>query len=106
MRRLTIVALGAVLACSPQTDTENEQPVAGSDGTVVVIEAEAATGSSMPYERISGDSGYVDMSSAGWLSYDVDIPVAGRYRVQVYARAQEPASVWLEDYYDNPDDRT
>lgn len=42
-----------------------------------------------------------------WLAYDVEIPVAGRYKFEVNAKSDaDNASVWVEDYIDNTDGRT
>lgn len=42
-----------------------------------------------------------------WFSFEVEIPVTGRYRVEVSARAESdaPATLNVEDYIDNKDGR-
>lgn len=40
-----------------------------------------------------------------WFSFDVDIPVAGRYQVAVKARADSATTLQVEDYIQNPDGR-
>ncbi len=52
---------------------------------------------------------YVGPSYRGdWLAFDVDIPMAGRYRTEIRGRSgsQSFSSCWIEDYYDNSDNRT
>lgn len=42
-----------------------------------------------------------------WLAFNVVFPEAGRYQLDLYASAKsDSASVWIEDYYGNPDGRT
>lgn len=43
-------------------------------------------------------------SSSGSLSYDINVPAPGRYKVEVVA--QGIGEVWIEDYRDNEDGRT
>jgi beta-glucanase (GH16 family) len=43
-------------------------------------------------------------SSSGALSYDIQVPAAGRYKVEVIGRGS--GEVWIEDYRDNEDGRT
>ena len=103
-----VLVLG--LACQQTTDEPADAVTDAApnvEGQVqVVVEAETATGSSTPFETINAAPAYVDMTSAGWLSYAVAFPQAGRYRVQVYAQSDGPATLWVEDYYDNADGRT
>ncbi len=42
------------------------------------------------------------------LDYTAEIPEAGRYKISINAarRTDDPASLWIEDYRDNKDDRT
>lgn len=42
-----------------------------------------------------------------WAAFDVEIPVAGRYRVTVTAKStsDQPATLHIEDFIDNPDGR-
>lgn len=105
------VFLGMILllasACEPATDEpDDDNPEVASTSVEVVVEAETAAGSSAEFATIQGDPAFVDMTAAGWLSYEVNFPTAGRYRVEVYARADTLSTVWIEDYHDNPDGRT
>lgn len=40
------------------------------------------------------------------MEFQVEVPVTGRYEVRVLASSDEEASVWVEDYIHNEDDRT
>lgn len=102
--RYAVFLLITFTACAPQGD----MPAGTDPGGVVqvVVEAEAATGMSAAYETVQAAPAYVRVDTSGWLSYEVSFPTAGRYRVEVFARAADSASVWLEDYIGNPDGRT
>jgi beta-glucanase (GH16 family) len=44
---------------------------------------------------------------SGWYAYTIDVPVAGRYRVEFTVKSDNDTSyVWIEDHIDNKDDRT
>lgn len=40
-----------------------------------------------------------------WMAFDVQVPATGRYKLEIHAATSDSTSVWIEDYYDNPDDR-
>lgn len=111
---MLVEPFGIILPFAPVCQQAAEEPAdavtdaapTAEDPVQVVVEAETATGSSSDYETIDADPVSVAMTAAGWLSYEVDFPAAGRYRVQVYAQADDPATVWGEDYHDNADGRT
>ncbi|MFK7773091.1 MAG: family 16 glycosylhydrolase [Saprospiraceae bacterium] len=45
-------------------------------------------------------------SDESWITFDVDIPVAGRYKFEINASAQmDSSTAWMEDYIDNKDGR-
>jgi len=76
----------------------------------ILVEAENHTGSSSEFaiQSIGSNTKYVNVPHEGWLAYEMHIPVAGRYRTEVLmaAGSAEGSSCWIEDYYDNPHDRT
>jgi beta-glucanase (GH16 family) len=47
-------------------------------------------------------------SEAGWIDFELEVPVAGRYRCDVVIEGRPPAgsTVWVEDRIGNPDGRT
>lgn len=50
---------------------------------------------------------YVISENEGWIAFEVHIPLAGRYKTQVRVSSSDSLqSCWIEDYYDNKDDRT
>ena len=75
----------------------------------------------LPAESFISNSGNVSVSGdekkrvevkanveQAFLNYKINIPVAGRYSIRLYARDVKGKSVtcWLEDYVDNKDGRT
>ncbi len=54
------------------------------------------------------DGSYINSSNGdSWLAYDVQIPIAGRYKLELLAYSDtENTTAWIEDYIDNKDDRT
>ncbi|MEM1271468.1 MAG: hypothetical protein AAGI08_15595, partial [Bacteroidota bacterium] len=107
---VVLTTLAGLAACGPEA-SDSSSSSASETPAQAVIQAEKLTNSSGPFEtvrieRAGEDIEYVAVDTAGWLSYSVDIPEAGRYRVEVVARGNDSAGVWLEDYVGNPDDRT
>lgn len=106
---LVILAALAVACSSTTKEATSESNVATGSPKVekVVIEAETFTESSDNFAIGGGDVSFVNMPEAGWLAFDVDINVTGRYNVTVFAQSSaEGSTVWLEDFYDNEDGRT
>ena len=59
-------------------------------------------------DGVTKTGSYVSIPSGDhWCSYNVDVPVAGRYRVEVSAKADSDAAakLYVEDYVDNKDGR-
>jgi beta-glucanase (GH16 family) len=75
----------------------------------IIVEAEKFTGSSDLFEIIKPDTttSYVRTKAAGWITLDVNISVAGRYRSQIKIASESGNEVncWIEDSYDNKDGR-
>lgn len=74
--------------------------------TEVVVQAESFAESSNGVKIVGEETKYVSLSKTGWLLFEVTIPEAGRYKLQLHARASAAASAWVEDYVDNKDGRT
>jgi len=68
----------------------------------IVLEAESFLESSHP---VKIRKGCVSIEKDEWLRYQINIPSAGRYKVEVFGGKSE-AGVWIEDYIFNKDDRT
>ena len=87
--------------CSPAPKNNDEKTVEEKVVTAVTIEAEDFTKSTG--EDIENPT---TLTADTWLAFDVDFEVTGRYRSQVFSSFNEGAKVWVEDYYDNTDERT
>lgn len=75
----------------------------------VTVEAENYNGSEGRFETgetEAGETYVVSRDPSGWLTFEVTVPVAGRYQSEVRLASDGPATVWLEDYHDNKDNRT
>ncbi len=75
-----------------------------------IVQAEQMTQASGDFRvTADGDSGvYVLADAPGWIALDVQVPEAGRYQTQVRvsAASQDSVVLWVEDYYNNTDNRT
>ncbi|MEL6637758.1 MAG: family 16 glycosylhydrolase [Bacteroidota bacterium] len=111
----SILLLGTALlpSCAPPAPTETAVPSeapAAEAKPVLIFQAEDFTGQSG--EVVTESSGeevtYVQTVAAeSWLSFEVDVPVAGRYRVELRGNSKSVGSTaWIEDYTDNKDERT
>lgn len=98
---LMIILPGILLNCTGSSDKEQ---------VTIVVEAESFSQSSRPVETGENGSGRFvgGLKDGDWLAYEVQVPVAGRYRTEVTVAnsSEQPASVWVEDYVDNKDGRT
>lgn len=105
-----LASLSLGVSCKPnKTDQTAQDEPAVTDATEVLVEAESYTEASRSFEQQTSEGAvYVESDSAGWLAFDVEIPVAGRYQTQVHISSSSEADItcWVEDYYDNKDDRT
>ena len=90
-----IAALGACLTVSARAA---DKPSI----TVMATDFEKAS------DGVTATPDHLELVAGGqWFSFGVEIPVAGRYRVEVTARSDsdKPATMHLEDHIDNPDGR-
>ena len=78
--------------------------------TDLVIEAEMHTGASGEFETLTLETGeeVIVVQPGGWLSFDVPVELAGRYKAQVHLSSASGSQVscWIEDYVANKDGRT
>lgn len=108
-----LFAMAAVLnSCVPNTEvSEGETPtLSASEKVNVVVQAEHFTSTQGQVETVSlaeGRGYTIAKGEENWLAFDVEIPTAGRYKLVLHASANERnATAWIEDYFDNTDDRT
>ena len=97
-------------SCSGGKNTgENNPSVTDEKGSLeILVEAEDFFDSNGEFQMETVNSGNQIMSTqvGGWLAFDVNIPVAGRYISQVHLSSVSSQSCWIEDYFDNKDNRT
>lgn len=98
---LVMMSCGATEQKAPETTTPVEEEVI----TSIIIEAENSVATE---GAITKDGGHIaSTGEESWASYDVEVPVAGRYKLELNASAAtDSSSAWIEDYIDNKDGRT
>lgn len=69
----------------------------------ILIQAEDFTILSSENES---ENTYALVKKGEWLAIELNVKTAGRYRVEVKAKTDNKAQLWLEDYYNNKDERT
>jgi beta-glucanase (GH16 family) len=112
LRLLFLVLLTTIIiSCSNKGSNLDEKPKTDKlQNTELIVEVENNNDYEGDFKIAKTSSiGQVILSEkGGWLAYDINIPVAGRYKVEISAAtdADNPVNVWLEDYYDNKDGRT
>lgn len=103
---ISLLLTGSCGKREPQTEIDINTQIQSVE---IKIEAENLTESSEQFKIESLVSGavYVKAVSEGWIAFDVDIPIAGRYKSEIQAASKSNKEVicWIEDYYDNKDDR-
>lgn len=104
-----LLAVVALLGACRQKNNDSETLSGGSES--LKVELEDFMRDSDGISRVSGDSGATLVRSEAApasIELEVEIPVAGRYRVEVLASNESDSltTIWLEDYIDNKDGRT
>jgi beta-glucanase (GH16 family) len=59
-------------------------------------------------KEIDSNFAYIQTKSDGWVALDVNILKAGKYNIQIHLSSLSNSVIkcWIEDYYDNNNDRT
>ena len=101
-----IAIIGLLSSCGESKSPEMEEQTTKKPNSVSVKATSFAKKSDNA--TVATDSSFVSLDGAEeWLDIDFDIPAAGRYRLETNVRANSGNSfLWVEDYRDNPDDRT
>ena len=108
--RMLLVSMLITISCEFKDKTERDVVVGSETKLIEVkIEAENLTDSSKQFKVESLVSGavYVEALSEGWIAFEANIPVLGRFKsqIQVSSESNKEVNCWIEDYYDNKDDR-
>jgi len=86
-------------------ETPKEEPTPPPPPAEVVVPANSFKASNGDVTK--ADEGVSVKGEEAWLSFDVKVPVAGRYQFEIEAQSnQDGVEAWMEDYIDNKDGRT
>lgn len=98
----------SVASCSGTTVKVATVNTKNIDSISVLVEAEDFINSEGFLAYQGDDSSFVQLNgSNSWLSFEIDIPVAGRYISEISAKTSaKGAKLWIEDHVDNKDGRT
>ncbi|MGY6559589.1 MAG: family 16 glycosylhydrolase [Nitritalea sp.] len=107
---LGMLSAAMLWACSPETKTEllvSEE----KELTAPLIHLPAHLLHAASDPEISTQAraeGPILLKKDQWIALDVEVPEAGRYQLKLSGEVSgtDSLSIWVEDYYDNPDDRT
>jgi len=103
MKRIFYIFIAGLLASCQNTPGEDKE---STTRPVNVTRLNLLPGqqSDLHQAQITADS-TAKIEADGWLSYELTVPVAGRYRALIVASSPDSGQIWLEDYINNPDDR-
>jgi len=75
----------------------------------IILAAENFVGASDAKNITTGgaDQTYMSSNAEGWILLDVDVPIAGRYAIEISLSSDhaDTTTVWIEDHADNKDGR-
>jgi beta-glucanase (GH16 family) len=97
----SVSSLFIATGCHALEQNSNMESIPSKD--VILLQAESFSASS---NGLSEKSEQVLLEKDEWLSYEISVPAAGRYKVEVNALSEENGNIWIEDYIDNTDGRT
>ncbi len=102
----TICLFGLMLiSCSNQKTEQSNEISSESDSNSFMVDIFDFKDQNGKIEK--SDNSLILSGEDTWLAYELSPPKAGRYRVILNARSNDSISnLWIEDYYDNKDDRT
>ena len=108
---LALVSLMLLFSCTTGGGaSSNLTGAITPDELFLKVEAEDFNLSSQPFEALHCESGEIclDATGDGWVAFDMHVPVAGRYRSIIRLKVDSGNNIvcWIEDYHDNPDNRT
>lgn len=92
-----------VLISCQEPPAEQDVKVEEDKAVEFVLQAEAT--SEMSFATMEPSS-VLEIPSGQWASYSVKVPETGRYSVTAYLQGPDSGQVWIEDYINNPDERT
>ena len=105
---LCVGVVFGLTSCNQPTESTAEEPTPEPQEETVAINVKAdqhveTQGSITPLEN----GGVRIADGESWLSFELTVPVAGRYKFELDASTQsDSVFAWMEDYIDNKDGRT
>jgi beta-glucanase (GH16 family) len=93
------LAIATIMGCnSPEINMNSN-----TEEVIYIIQAENFKRSS---EEQIDKSDIIELAKNQWLAYEINVLVGGRYKVEVLGSGENNSSLWIEDYYDNKDNRS
>jgi beta-glucanase (GH16 family) len=90
-------------SCVNSEPSENKNVTEVLSAPEVIVQANQFVNSSSSID-MRGEQ--IPLSHGDWLSYEINIPADGRYRIEIKAIGDSATAMWIEDYIDNTDNRT
>ena len=111
---ISVCVLGGMLySCGPAQEQESDTAVAEVEEgypLTITVNAEdfsSATGELQVETTSEGGKYIVIPEGENSVEFEITVPTAGRYQLNVHANAASAeTTAWVEDYIDNKDDRT
>jgi len=104
---IQLFSLSFLVSCTQNVSDpkDSESTTTPKQAISLKIEAENFVAAS---DDVSKEEGHISTSAdESWISFDVNIQEAGRYKFELNASAQtDQVTAWMEDYIDNKDGRT
>lgn len=97
----SLIILGGISGCSE--DSAPAPKTAASDSNKTTVESHRFVEASF---ETSKSEQPVLLGADQWVRYKIDIPKAGRYKIELKAQVDDTSMFWLEDYVKNTDERT
>lgn len=110
-KTLSLLLIISLISCDCINQSENDagaEKVKNSKITEVYVQAETYAASSSDFKIVSFENRekIVNTDREGWISFEIDVPVAGRYKTEVNISSNANSICWVEDHIDNTDGRT
>ncbi len=111
LSRFTKLIIGAsfiALMTQCNSTKNNNDSSINNESFIVQAEDFIATEHEVVKQTIGNDGSFVKTKDGGWLTYKINVPAAGRYKVELFAQTPDTALVncWIEDYVGNKDGRS
>ena len=102
----SFICIGLLLMqCNSNSSKDSSIVATATDSCTVSVQAAdfTASKSDVPIVMDANKNKIVKATKGGWLEYKINVPTAGRYRIQLFAQTSDTLKVncWMEDYADN-----